>query len=458
MIGDFRSPYKYRFTIHASLMKANELGKPFFQYDKLEQAIQANIQAGKRGVREVFGQISMPLLVTDSLYSGLEYFDCALIPGNIGWFHTDTHHITRYYSKSRKTKDIVNLDVVDFFAIEMEMTKKEAIVWLRGKFAFQNSQEDEAERARLNELLEQGIHMEQVHGEVFNARFFRIYRFLLDQAESSLCHRQIGQDGTSRYFFSSIDFLNQAYFDLTEDAVSRATFAAYINYMVTVGFVKKLGLKSVSNRDATNAQAITESKTFAEKYGYGVKYNRNTMNFYHMAAVSPEEAVEKAEKLTKAGVHIHQISKSTVSRVFGKAAMEAVYPEAKYQRTKPEKHMDEKKRFRSQFFFLLKRQGYVLKAQLTGILNKNMTNKFWTALVKETSGVKKRLSSEIRKNLRLKESETGDVFFSYAFLYHPNKDDFWREGGTDSEKSKKMETIRRIIPQHDRLDRLLECG
>ena len=85
--------------------------------------------------------------------------------------------------------------------------------------------------------------------------------------------------------------MNQAYFDLTEDAVSRATFAAYINYMVTVGFVKKLGLKSVSNRDATNAQAITESKTFAEKYGYGVKYNRNTMNFYHMAAVSPEEAV-----------------------------------------------------------------------------------------------------------------------------------------------------------------------
>ena len=172
MIGDFRSPYKYRFTIHASLMKANELGKPFFQYDKLEQAIQANIQAGKRGVREVFGQISMPAIVSDSQYSGLEYFDCALIPGNIGWFHTDAHQITRYYSKSRKTKDIINLDVVDFFAIEMELTKKEAIVWLREKFAFQNSQEDEAERARLNELLEQGIHMEQVHGEVFQRALF----------------------------------------------------------------------------------------------------------------------------------------------------------------------------------------------------------------------------------------------------------------------------------------------
>lgn len=380
---------------------------PFLNMKAVESTVETNVSNGKRGIRDIYGKVDLRSLLSVDEYRGNKFFPCYLMLNQIAWFHTDDSGITRYCTKNRLTKKRLDMDLVDLIAFQTKnYSKASTIKELKEMFSYKELELGESEEARYKENLVAFEEYATEHPTLFTELDYKIYEAIHFIANDNLFGGN-STVGSRAIFFTSISFIQENLFRHYEMTVPKVTVASKINWFATIGLIEKVSEDKIPKGMLEIATNKFEEKKISSKA-------RNKIGYYQIRTFS--EQIKNMKKvsasLIKYGLTYDKISKQSIARLISLSLANEVYPTVTTK--KKELFEKEKTNFIEHFYLSLKKNGFVKKEDLNHLLNKNLVNKLWTALTKQTNGVSKKLTKQLRELLDV--TGAGAIFISHAIL------------------------------------------
>lgn len=379
----------------------------FLNMTAVQTAVETNVLNGKRGIRDIYGKVDLRGLLSVDEYPEDKFFPCYLLLNQVAWFYTDDNGITRYCTKNRLTKKRLDMDLVDLIAFQTKSySKASTIRELKETYSYKELELGEIEESRYKENLIAFKEYVQKDSTLFTELDYKIYEAIHFIATDNL-FGGTSAVGKRAIFFTSISFIQENLFRHYELTVPKVTVASKINWFATIGLIEKVSEDKIPKGMLEIAANKFEEKKISSKA-------RNKISYYQIRTFS--EQIKNMEKvsasLIKYGLSYDKISKQSIARLISLPLANEVYPTITTK--KKEFYEKEKVGFIEQFYLLLKKNGYVKKEDLNHLLNKNLVNKLWTALTKQTIGVSKKLTKQLRDLLDV--TGTGAVFISHSIL------------------------------------------
>lgn len=387
----------------------DETGLPFFNMEKISETLTSLVDEGYRGVHELYGRVDIRKHLSIDPKPGREAFTCLLMDGHVGWFHTH-ENTSRYYSKVHNSEDAVvyTFDLTDLLMVYWRENSKAAVyARLQDEFAYAESEIQDLERYRYNLNRTFLMNYAQMEQDLLSDEDVSILFALMDIGEDNLFDTMNLIENKS-YFFASLKFISN-YLDERGVKMSRTMLSNRINRLATLGFITKVGKRKENEKQYNESikKLMDNSKAAIPQY--------NVITYFQIETFSVRLRIAEKndKKLKKKGIRLDQITEAEVTYCFGSTWAKRVFPVK--TKKKPHKYATEKKAYTEAFFVLLKQQGYVTKAQLSGLAHKKLADRMWTYLVNRASGMKKRISKQLNEFLNM--DDTGAIIMSYS-LFH----------------------------------------
>lgn len=406
--------YEHRVILGTFIQKKRKK-QSFLDMNRIRAAIEANVQNGKKGFKEIYGEVDLASFFTSSRIQEGVHFPCLFFGewNYDAWIYTNEDGVSRYYTQSPGRNRKVRLDLVDLLGYELNTkSKARTMESLKRLYPFAETVDSEAEAQRLERNLADFTAYQATHRNMLGDEFLPVYEHFIAYATKRIYDGHTFLNGKSLFFLSVNTMADELYYQNGVDA-KHTTVANQMNWLVTLGFVRKV--KESEMPAALQQRRIVES--FVETTGKNGKqtYEKNQVTFYVISTVKEVlyQAEKRYRKLARKGVKYHQLTQAKLEKVLGETIAKDVYPnKTKVKRAVLSK---EKKAFVKAFYCTLRTKGFVLKSDLTGICPKATTDKLWTQLVRETRGVARKMSQLLKDALRILGE--GAVFMTNHFLY-----------------------------------------
>lgn len=402
-----------------------ETGLPFFDFDKLSDTLGELIANGHTGFDDLYGNVDIRAHLSVDRYPGQAVSTCLLRRYAYGWFHMENGS-SRYYSRMvaqdmPENPTTLAFDLVDLLKIYWNVLTKEALYdRLKTAFPYVESSIVSSERSRYEEnrdFLSEYIQSDQ---RLLSEADVHILNALIDAGDDSLMDRMPVVEGKACFFSSRKYLLKQ----LKEHGVtlSQTKLSYHLTRLAAIGLIRKVGYREETATQYKKSMDIYQQKSHNKESFY------NVITYFQVETFS--RVIRHAEKrgryIERKNVRLDQINETEVIRLFGSTWAKRVYPETTNKRET--RYAEEIKAYKQAFYWLLNKQGYVTKEQLSSLANKKLADRLWTRYVNRTLGMSKRFSQYLKDFLNLEG--TGAVFLSHALLhdYHTMLQDITDKG------------------------------
>lgn len=405
--------YEHRIILGTFIQKSGKK-QSFLDMNRVRAAIEANVQSGKKGFKEIYGEVDLASLFTSSRIHDGVHFPCLFFNewNYDAWIYTNEDGVSRYYTQSPGRNRKVRMDLVDLLGYQLNTKNKaRTMEMLKRLYPFAETDNSEQETRRLEQSLVDFKAYQATHSNMLGDELLPVYEHFIDYATKRIYDGHTFLNGKSLFFLSVDTMADELYYKNGVDA-KHTTVANQMNWLVSLGFVRKV--KESEMPAFLQQRRIVES--YVEKTGKNGKqtYEKNQVTFFVVSTFKEVlyQAEKRYRKLARKGLKYHQLTQARLEKVLGEAIAKEVYPnKTKVKRTVLSK---EKKAFVKAFYFTLRTKGFVLKSDLVGICPKATMDKLWTQLVRETRGVARKMSLRIKNALRI--AGEGAVFLTNHFL------------------------------------------
>lgn len=425
----------------SSMKYLENANRSLFKMDELVCAIKENIKSGKKGVKEVYGKVDFTPFLRKRINKETGQFSCAFFKQDggspfVAWTHTNNKGITRYYSKGIKDgkERRYRLDLVDLLALStpsirekafheevrekeqrlyrypdgnwatetrqytlVHYTKSKAIEGVKNHYPYASLLVKEHER--LNNNVRYVYDSADVY-EWMPYEVAKAYETFIEYAKRKMNEKVYEMYGET-IVFGSLEYISDIHQEIHGERITKASLSYALNYLSSLRLLTKVSNKNIINSSIS----------------YSEKKNRNEITYVSFPTVDVDMywANRHGEKFLKKNVPYSKVTYRNVKRVLGPEKINEVYPN-KVVAKKQSKNKKERQEYQQMFYSLLRKNGYVLKNELSGIVSPSIANKLWRQLTNETRGYSARMSNTIREKYEI--VGTGAVFVSTSVV-HP---------------------------------------
>lgn len=405
----------------------------FLNYTYITREVRRLIGRGETGIHHVLRSIDLSKAIKHSCVE-TEIFECPLMlkpfkarikKDKYGYYHYSSRMIT-----TNDTMDVADMDLIDLITFDLGKTQKgDGIAKIQEWYQIP----EDARIAQKRDEYRDTLHrfMDSVHDG--NYRLTYVLDVLMMFAEKQLNY--VSNPDKEEYDFSySMESMQKVYMERFGENISKSTLSQYITLLAVYGVIQKKGIGQVTPFSAKKAKLNRTTHKFS--------YERNKINFYNIKTVD-EEMFSYMDKVEKLNLKYYDMTFETINKHFGFPFVCYVFPGHKDMRIKKSRFGVEKADFNLKFMLAMKKNGYVVKSQLRGIVPDTIFNSMWTKAVKRFAGKRAKLNAKWCQRIKIMK-ETGAIFLSHIFgeklseLIEKLEEKYRVEEKMDSDESFKM--------------------